>query len=117
MAGSVCWFVYACDNGTRYALLQDRSNGEGISNVRWSETESIFGIPRNVTPRRAYFGLGDRVLSVVVGSLAAYGALDPSFSIEDPIDGSTLPLIRKRPETIRLPRADDTGLDDQNDPT
>jgi len=118
LAGSKKWFVYTTDNGNDFAIELDESNTEAVN----AETQDyvdglgiIFALPRNITPRRLFYedNNGNRVISCVALTQAIYnGALSGVRTIDNPLGGGSLTLIRSRPEKIRLPYPQDTGLTD-----
>lgn len=118
MAGSLKWFSYTDDNGAIYGLFADESNVEAV-NVGGDYTGDpvlVDALPRNVTPRRAFYGTsaGDRVISIPVLTPARLTALPTEVpTITDPLNSAaTLQLLRVRPEVRRLPIPNDTGLQD-----
>jgi len=76
----------------------------------------VDAVPRNVIPRRAFYGTTDglRVISIPVLTPARYAEVVTEVpTIDDPITtGITLVLLRIRPEIRQLPVAFDTGLQD-----
>lgn len=118
MAGSLKWFNYTDDNGAIYALFGDESNIEAVNTGGdYTGTPALVdAVPRNVTPRRAFYGAidGTRVISIPVLTPARLLALPTEVpTIPDPIDDTlTLVLLRVRPEIRRLPIPNDTGLQD-----
>lgn len=119
MAGSLKWFVYTDDFGTVYALNADESNVEATSGVGVDYTGTpplVDALPRNVSPRKAYYGTtdGTRTIVIPIMTQAIFAALVTTApTIPDPIDNAlTLVLLRIRPEKRRLPIAFDTGLQD-----
>lgn len=118
MAGSVKWFVYTDDFGSLYALQADESNVEAINEAGdYTGTPALVdALPRNVTPRYAYYGTTDglRTIKIPVLTQARYAELSAEVpTINDPITtGITLVLLRIRPEIRRLPIPNDTGLQD-----
>lgn len=118
MAGSLKWHVYTDDFGTNYALNADESNVEAINTGGdYTGTPALVdALPRNVTPRYAYYGTTDglRTIKIPVLTPATYAALATTTpTIPDPIDTAiTLVLLRVRPEIRRLPIPNDTGLQD-----
>lgn len=122
MAGSLKWFVYQTDNGTDFAIELDESNTEAINagnNDYVANTGIIFAVPKNVTPRYAFYANtpGTRVIKVVALTPTIFnGLVANARTITDPIDvADTLTLVRVRPEIIRLPYPNDTGIDDGDD--
>lgn len=118
MAGSLKWHVYVDDFGSNYALQADESNIEAV-NESGDYTGSpalVDALPRNVTPRSAYYGTTDglRTIKIPVLTPARYAELSTEVpTIPDPISsGITLVLLRIRPEIRRLPIPNDTGLQD-----
>jgi len=118
MAGSIKWFVYTTDNGTDFAISADESNVEAVAGGTQDYVTGLtvrFAIPRNLTPRYAYYSdpTGSRTIRVPILTQALYnGILTGAPTISDPIGALTLNLVRIQPEKIKLPRADDTGLND-----
>jgi hypothetical protein len=122
MAGSRKWFKYTTDSGTTFALEGDESNIEAVNGttndyVSGDVGTVNFAVPRNVGLRTASYGNATRVITVAVLTKTLFDALPTGVtSITDPLDTSatpgTLSFIRKRPETIRFPRPDDTGIND-----
>ena len=118
MAGSLKWFTYTDDNGAIYALFADESNVEAVNEGGdYTGTPALVdALPRNVTPRRAFYGNADgsRTISIPVLTSARLLALPTEVpTITDPIAGTgTLTLLRVRPEIRRLPIPNDTGLQD-----
>lgn len=118
MAGSLKYFVYTADDGTDFALLADESNVEAVAGGTQdyvSGLNVVYNVPRNVTPRYAFYSgqAGARTLRVPVLTQTLFNnIITGAPTITDPIGGGTLTLIRKQPEIIRLPRPDDTGLID-----
>lgn len=118
MAGSLKYFVYTTDRGTDFALLADESNVEAVAAGTQDYVSGLnvpYTIPRNLTPRYAYYSdpTGDRTIRVPVLTQALFnGILTGAPTITDPIGSLTLTLSRITPERIRLPRPDDTGLND-----
>lgn len=119
MAGSLKWFQYTDDFGSLYAINADESNVEAINGTGVDYTGTpplVDALPRNVSPRMAYYGTTDglRTIAIPVMTQAIYTALNTTTpTIDDPItDGLTLVLLRIRPEKRRLPIPNDTGLQD-----
>lgn len=119
MAGSLKWFSYTDDNGSIWALFADESNVEALHGSDGDYTGTpplVDAVPRNVTPRRAFYGTtdGTRVIAIPVLTSAVYSALPTNTpTIADPINSAlTLVLLRVRPEIRRLPIPNDTGLQD-----
>lgn len=123
MTGSRKWFVYTADNGVDYAIELDESNTEavngGTQDYTSATTSIIHAVPRNITPRKLFYSdpQGLRVIECVALTPTIYnGAYANVRTISDPYDTSqtpaTLNLIRQRAEKIRLPRPDDTNLQD-----
>jgi hypothetical protein len=120
MAGSNKWFVYTTDAGTDFALYADESNTEAVNGATQDYVAGVaiqYALPKNVTPRTAYYRSadGNRTIKCYALTQTIYGGIPANVtSIGDPITpGSTLGLIRLRPEVIkRLPFAGDTGLND-----
>lgn len=119
MAGSLKWFEYTADDDTVFVLKADESNVEAVNGANGDYTGSSttkYALPRNVKPRMAYYQNSNRtrVVSVPVLTPTIYsGILTDVPSISDPLDNTqTLTLVRIRPETITIPFASDTGLND-----
>jgi len=118
MAGSIKWFVYTTDNGTDFAISADESNVEAVAGGTQDYVSGLsipFAIPRNLTPRYAYYSdpTAVRTIRVPVLTQALFnGILTGSPTIADPVGALTLNLVRVTPERIRLPRAADSGLTD-----
>lgn len=125
MVGSLKYFVYRCDDGTEFAIKRDETNTEGGNvlggrpageNDFTATSLPIYEIPRNVTPRYVVFSSPDnrvtRTLTCL--TLEAYAGITNTDSITIDVDGvaTALSLARKRGEKLRVPRADDTGLND-----
>lgn len=122
MAGSIKWFVYTTDNGTQFAIELDESNTEALNGSDGdydNNTGVIFSVPKNLTPRYAYYQSSDgtRTIRAVALTQATYNdLLTNTRNIPDPIDTSqNLNLVRVRPEKIRIPYPQDTGLTDGDD--
>lgn len=122
MAGSIKWFLYSTDGGRQFAIELDESNTEAIngSDNDYVDGSAItFAIPKNLTPRTAYYENADktRTIRCVALTQTVYNDLVANQrTIPDPIDSNeTLTLTRIRPEVIRLPFPQDTGLDDGDD--
>lgn len=119
MAGSKKWFVYTTDEGTKFAILADESNVKSVANNAddYATADGTFAVPRNVTPRAAYYGNASRIIKVPILTDTVYADLPTGqATITDPIAGTgTLNFIRKTPEKIRFPRVSDTGLNDGTD--
>ncbi len=121
MAGSLRNFQYTADDGTIYLFKGDESNVEAINGTNANiiaGNASNPGIPKNIRPRRVFYGnaAGTRTISAIASTTAIY--LNPPATIEDPLDGiaDDLVLVRKRPETITLFPNFDTGLTDGDAP-
>ena len=119
MTGSIKWFVYTTDNGTNFAIELDESNTEAINaddRDYVDGTGLIFSIPKNLTPRAAFYENADktRTIRCVALSTQVYNDLVANQrTIPDPLDGNqSLTLVRIRPEVIRLPFPQDTGQTD-----
>lgn len=118
MVGSLKYFVYTTDRGTDFALLADESNVEAVAGGTQDYVTGLdvpYTIPRNLTPRYAYYQdpAGLRTIKIPVLTQALYsGILTGAATITDPIGALILNLVRISPEKIRLPRAADTGLND-----
>lgn len=118
MAGSIKWFVYTTDNGTDFALSADESNVEAVAAGTQDYVTGlsiVFAIPRNLTPRYLYYESadGNRTIRVPVLTQALFnGAAANVPTIVDPIGAGNLTLARQSPEKIRLPKPNDTGLND-----
>lgn len=122
MAGSLKDFVYTADDGTNFAVNLDESNTEAINGTAGDydgTTVLKYREPSNLILRSAYYTSADgkRTIKCIPLTQAIYNALPTaSPTIVDPLDPAgtaTLSLARVRAERIdRLPRADDTGLDD-----
>lgn len=122
MAGSIKWFRYETDNGSEFAIELDESNTEAINGTEQDfvdATTLIFALPKNIIPRYAFYESADknRVIRCVALTRAIYNSLVTNVrNIPDPIDpDETLTLVRIRPEVIRLPYPQDTGLTDGDD--
>lgn len=119
MAGSIKWFEYTTDNADVFAIELDESNTEAVNGTDGDYTDAstqIYAKPSNVTPRSLYYSndAKTRTIRCVALTQAAYtDAFTNQRTITDPIDDTeTLTLVRQRPEVIRLPFPQDTGLDD-----
>jgi hypothetical protein len=122
MAGSIKWFEYTTDNGDVFAIELDESNTEAINGTTGdyvAASTQIYARPTNVTPRSLYYSNADktRTIKCVALTQAIYtDAFTNTRTLADPIDdGETLTLVRQRPEVIRLPYPQDTGLQDGDD--
>lgn len=118
MAGSIKWFVYTTDNGTDFAIQADESNVEAVAAGTQDYVAGlnvIFAIPRNLSPRYAFYRSADglRTLRVPILTKALFdGIVTGAPTIADPIGAGTLTLARVRGEVVRLPQAADTGIID-----
>lgn len=119
MSGSIKWFEYTTDSGEIFAIELDESNTEAINGSDGDYVDGslqIFARPSNLTPRSLYYSNDDktRTIRCVALTPAAYtDAFTNIKTITDPIDDTeTLRLVRQRPEVIRLPYPQDTGLTD-----
>lgn len=117
MAGSNKWFVYTADGGTDFALYRDESNMEGVNGATQDYVAAspvIYSLPGNVKPRVCVFSnpAGTIRRTVVALTQAIYNGMLPGATIVDQVSGETLTLSSKKGETVRLPKAADTGLDD-----
>lgn len=120
MAGSRKWFIYSSDTDQNYAIQADESNVEALMGEvqDYLNTSTITeGLPRNVTARRAVYenDAGTRAISIPVLTKTVYNGLRANKAeIDDPIGSGTekLKLSRLVPEKIKLPKAQDTGLND-----
>lgn len=122
MAGSIKWFLYTTDEGTQFAIELDESNTEAINGDGGDYVDGsaiTFAVPKNVTPRTAFYENADktRTIRCVALTQATYnGLVANQRTIQDPIDsGQNLTLTRIRPEVVRLPFPQDTGLVDGDD--
>lgn len=122
MAGSIKWFIYDADDGTQFAIELDESNTEAINGTTGDYVDATaitYAIPKNLTPRFAYYRSDDgaRTLRTVALTPGIYNdLLTNTRTITDPIDDTqTLTLVRLRPEKLRIPYPQDTGLDDEDD--
>jgi hypothetical protein len=116
MAGSRKWFVYTTDAGDDFALQADESNVEafaaGTQDYPETGTPPQYAVPRNVTPRHAFFGgtSAETKIKVPIITQTIFNALNNTSTMPDPLDaGNTLNFINKVPEKIRYPRGNDTG--------
>lgn len=119
MAGSKRWFAYTTDNGTVYGLNLDESNTEAVNGSVGSLPPSLIdALPRNISPRRAFYASSDgsRTISAVCLTPATYlAAQTTNTTISDPLSGGAtdqLTLIRVTNEKRRFIRRVDTGLTD-----
>lgn len=121
MAGSRKWFIYQLNGGTAsFAINIDESNTENVMGTDgdYGATDSIVNsLPRNISPRRAYYSNAakTRTIPVVILDEETYaGLLASDPTIDDPFQtGQTLSLSRLEPERRTLiPTAIDTGLND-----
>lgn len=120
MAGSIKWFIYTTDNGQDFAIEADESNVEafaaGTQDYPDTGTPPIYAVPRNVVPRSATFVSPDgrRTIKVPVITPTIYNAINGTSTMPDPITPANpdLKLSFKTPEKIRLPKGEDTGLND-----
>lgn len=119
MAGSIKWFEYVTDNGDTFAVELDESNTEAVNGTAGDYTAAstqIYAKPSNLTPRSLFYSNDQksRTIRCVALTAAVYAdAFTNTRTITDPIDDTeTLTLVRQRPEVIRLPFPQDTGLDD-----
>lgn len=121
MAGSLKWFVYTADDGATFALKGDESNIEGVNGSTGDydgTSTAIYSIPRNLKPRYATYAniAGTIRKNVVALTTAIFTAIAPGDTITDQNSGQTLILTGKTGEKLTLPKAEDTGLTD-NDAT
>lgn len=115
MSGSMKWFVYQTDDGADFAIWRDESrvkivNGETGDYVA-GET-LIYGLPRNVTPRTVRYSSSDGTVSASIVALTQSLMLAAPAQFEDVNTGKTLTRRSRQPEKVRLPYAEDTGLND-----
>jgi hypothetical protein len=114
MAGGNRYFTYTADNGSKYAILLDKSNTLAVngSGYEWSTSDPTFKLPRNIRARTLTYESPDGLRRIKAV------ALDPSkfsaapMQIADPFtQGQNLNLVQKSPELMRrMPKAQDTGL-------
>jgi hypothetical protein len=127
MAGSLKYFVYQTDRGDFFALKADESNVEAAHSgtdvdIDLKVTDDlVYEVPRNVTVRKARFSNANesRSLSIPMMTLAKANELGPTTTIVDPLANADTPpelttlfFRGLTPETTRVPKPQDTGLND-----
>lgn len=120
MAGSLKFFTYTADDGTKFAALRDESNVEAINaGVAGIITpDAKYKIPSNLKPRTAVYAniAGTIRREIVVLAPATFAALDATSPIVDQVSGQNIFLRLKKGETLTLPNLADTGLNDGDSP-
>jgi len=114
MAGSKRWYVYETDSGGEFAVNLDESNTTETETTPrlWTNTDSIFTLPRNIRPRGYYYESTTTTRRLFLTCLTPASFNGAPTSIADPITtGGTLVRATPRPERRRpTPRPSDTGL-------
>jgi hypothetical protein len=120
MAGSLKYFTYTADDGTKFAVFADESNIEAVNNgnVEAITPAAKYKLPGNLKPRCAAYENTDGTIrrKVIVLNEDALAALAPGQSFSDQSSGVSVFLRRIDGEAIQLPNLADTGLNDQDDP-
>jgi len=114
MAGGNRHFTYTADNGTKYAVLLDKSNTLAIngSGYEWGTSDPIFKLPKNLKARTLTYASPDGLRKIKAIALDPNKYANAPMQIPDPFNPSqSLNLVQKVPEIMRrMPRAQDTGL-------
>jgi len=126
MAGSLKWIPYDTDDGLTWALFRDESNFEnvntdGLDITLVDLTARRYAVPRNVTPRFAYFKStsSPRVRKVIVpttahaADLLAAGNTITVRTFSDADTNETFQFSSLIPESVKPVVIDaDTGIND-----
>lgn len=130
MAGSLRWFVYQLDNGSRVGVFLDESNTEalngGAANIPPAGQRPTVQRPVGTKLRTITYKTPDGLRSVRVVALTPtiYNSIPASLSsIPNPLPASgntgsgALQFWDKSPERLKIPRFGlDTGLTDGDSP-
>lgn len=114
--GSRKWFNYFGDDGVKYAIEKDESNGEttlGGADLLSDLTAGAKLFPCRVKPRYVNAQLATDVRrrkKFTVGTVAAFATIDVGSTLED--TEGTWRIRSKRGERATYPIFEDTALDD-----
>lgn len=129
--GSLRTFLYETDGGTSFWYVADEGWTEAIIAAGGAPAGSAdytvisavdFAMPANVEPRKVALKSADgkRRVEVICPTLDIFNALSNTgtFTAVDPANpgSNTLRLSYKKGERITFPSANDTGLDDGDNP-
>ena len=106
------WFSYTTDVGDNFAVFADESNAElvGTGIDLTGAASTLYGLPRNVTPRYARYG--DATRTIVRKALISVQGTAPTTPITDPSSGASLELLAIVGEEVRVVSGVGTGIID-----
>jgi hypothetical protein len=114
MAGGNRYFTYTADNGTKYAILLDKSNTLAVNSTgyEWTTSDPVIKLPKNVKARTLTYESPDGLRRIKAVALDPTKFANAPMQIPDPFTpNQNLNLVQKVPEVMkRMPRAQDTGL-------
>jgi hypothetical protein len=122
MSGSIKDFSYTSDDGVKYAVRRDESNGEAT--VGGAALLGAFTVGATYTPCGLRARYVNTVLSTdarvrkvfTVGTVATFGTISAGSAITEASGGrnpgGVFSVLSKVGERSRLPKVQDTGLDD-----
>ena len=110
MSGSIKNFVYTTDAGDDFVIRADESNTEAAGGAvdLAAGASTLYGLPRNVTPRYARYGNAAGTITRKC-ILCTVGAT-PTTPIIDSVSGESLDLLAIVGEYARVNNGTDTGL-------
>lgn len=110
MAGSIKAFKYTTDAGDDFVVYADESNTEAAGGAvdLPAGASTLYGLPRNVTPRYARYG--NAAGTIVRKCILCTAGATPTTPIVDAVSAESLDLLAIVGERARINNGTDTGL-------